>query len=235
MYHRYSQPQSARNQAWDVLKGYLNDDNGFRYRNLYLNAHGSPKLVGGDWEILVAGKSAAEAVRSQRAYLTVKQVRNLLRPGADYRRAYRFAFLDGCETARGGFPEAFCGEILPDRECGEAFFKDEQGNWLARPRAFLGWTEKPSFGGWNLGGKGVHKGYVEFRLRLLAGFSSGQTLAQAIRDAANAVNNKPEFRWESEDFFGNPETITVWDKGLIIMGNRDMKIEEFNRQRLDDN
>ena len=170
----------------------------------------------------------ANTEKNQRAHLTVKQTEQLLHTDhLKNGKPYRFVFLDGCNTAKGGFPKAFCGKNLPKKEMPDvSYFQNLQGEWLARPRAFMGWTKEPQWGT----RRGVFKGYIKFREAFFGKWSeSGKTLRQAVDHAAAAVaypGYDGEYTWRDPYPVGKP---IVWGEGLVIYGYSGLLIEQFNR------
>jgi len=234
-----AEQQAARNQDWDTLKDFCVGKNAptdtptFKYRNLYIDTHGDPKKIGGDWNVWdpKATHVTSFSVNSERAYLTVDQTKNALgTANVNTGKPYRFVFLDGCETAGGDFPQTFCGKVLPNKETDETFFGDPQNGWYARPRAFVGWKKgkEPVWGG--LAPRlGVCKGYIKFRQEFFARWAqTDKTLRQALDEAENTVKDPgvdDDYTWRDP---GHPEKRIVWDDGLVVYGDRDLKIEQFN-------
>lgn len=98
--------QSDRNWSWDALRTAL----GFsEYRNLYLNAHGSPFSMGGDYDLIAPNGVVLGAKDGwgSTARLSASDVRKLLRPKGQPLRSHRFVFLDGCSTYGTRWPKAF--------------------------------------------------------------------------------------------------------------------------------
>ncbi len=197
-----------------------------------ITATASSKKIGGDWNVWdpKAKHVTSFCVNSERAYLTVDQTKNALgTANVNTGKPYRFVFLDGCETAGGNFPQAFCGKVLHNKETDETFFGDPQNGWYARPRAFVGWKKgkEPVWGG-RAPTLGVCEGYIKFRQELFRQWNMDLTLRDALREAANAVKDPgvdDDYTWRDPL---HPEKRIVWDDGLLLYGDRDLKIEQFN-------
>lgn len=118
-YRLRTSPLSAATNDWNALRWALIHPTS---RNFFYFGHGGRDQIGSGTNNLTR--------------ITTAQLYNALatgNPQATNRHAYRFVFLDGCETAKGDLPLAFG---IPKRTMTVADFADDG----RRPCAFMGWT-----------------------------------------------------------------------------------------------
>lgn len=220
--------QSQREDDWATLRMYVRDG---RWRNLYLDSHGTPSMVGGDYDADYPDVGFVLAPNSS-SHMTAQYVREWLNT-TPVSSPYRFVFLDGCETAVGPFPDAFgiTTGMRKRKLVNLSFYKDSQGNYLKRPSAFMGWTIENGFGGLGINEgppmtwKPLHvwKGFVTFRQKFFDELKKGRSFKEARKEAAKVVNNKPEYYV----YFGG-KTRKIWDKGLVQYGYSGLWLENYN-------
>jgi hypothetical protein len=131
--------QTQRNDSWLSFRADLTTSSA---RNYYYQGHGAGTLIGGDIDSLDASGNPTGARitgTSSRAYLTTEWVRNNITfnryTGA---RLMRFVFLDGCETAKGDWPQAFG---VPKLTNTLAYYTAPNRRPNSRPSAFVGWEK----------------------------------------------------------------------------------------------
>jgi hypothetical protein len=99
--------QAQRNDSWADLKAWMFDP---RFRNFYYYGHGSANDLGADIHTFDGSNFVTGGLNfpGSKAHLSSGTVRTELTfnrfAGS---RPYRFAFLDGCNTANGDWPDAF--------------------------------------------------------------------------------------------------------------------------------
>ncbi|HHY84157.1 MAG TPA: hypothetical protein GYA07_01285 [Verrucomicrobia bacterium] len=118
-YRLRTSPLSTATNDWNALRTALIHPTS---RNFFYFGHGGRDQIGSGTNTLTR--------------ITTAQLYNALateNPLATNRHAYRFVFLDGCETAKGDLPLAFG---IPKKTMTVADFADDG----RRPCAFMGWT-----------------------------------------------------------------------------------------------
>jgi hypothetical protein len=115
--------------------------------------------------------------------VTVADISNILHTlpvGQTNRHAYRFAFLDGCSTAKGTLPEAF-GILHKEGVTGPDYY-----NASVRPSAFVGWTADKWIG-FQLGNS-INYDHVNFIVFIQQNMLlNGATISAAKVNAANQI------------------------------------------------
>ena len=131
---------------------------------------------------------------------------NTIPPGQTNRHGFRFVFLDGCESAKGQFPDAF-GMVHKEN-------LDFQYYYYAGERysAFVGWNIEPAIG--TLAGHTVNVYHWKFIQNFLYNWTSGAW--PSVREALNHAGNGP-LGWTDV----NPQTLTVF-------GYRDLGYNQSN-------
>ncbi|MBN9692813.1 MAG: hypothetical protein J0M24_21420 [Verrucomicrobia bacterium] len=236
-----AEAQRLRNVKWQELANYFFDVPYGRWRNFYYMGHGTEHWVGGDFEpdrsnvrqfSLINPESYLRDGKliGSNARLTSEAVRRGLTFNTDFGpRPYRFAFLDGCATAAGDFPEAFgIGKQQNDL----AFYKDAQRNpRRTRPSAFVGWSEliyystvqgrpgsvqNPQTGGVDTWGD--YQQYAFFRTQWMFNWQSNpnfRLLDSALREAQRTTT------WIQ---------LQTYNRVLKIYGFKDLSFNEFNQK-----
>lgn len=156
---------------WNALRLFLGvktaQDAGCR--NFYYFGHGGKQHIGG-WP---------KGVNRPNELARVPQIAALLgNPDVGvYEHSFRFVFLDGCNTAKGGWPDAFG---IPSTLRPKAWF-DSQG--YKRYRAFMGWNQFVQLG---VGGNPttIFFKHLDFSGGFFVEWATGKTLEQATLDSA---------------------------------------------------
>lgn len=190
--------QAQRNASWADLRATMFDP---RYRNFYYYGHGAATDIGADVHTFDATNdvTGGRIFSGSNAHLSSGTVRSEITfnrfAGA---RPYRFAFLDGCNTANGDWPDAFGIEKSTNTL---SFYTGAGNTRRVRPSAFVGWTVTVGGKGWGTADK-----FWEFR-----GFWMGNwsvdflnfTLTEALQSARQGSNWIPLSKMnESMKVFG---------------------------------
>lgn len=170
--------QAQRDDSWATLKAYMFSPD---FRNIYYYGHGGADSIGGDMHTFDSSNyvTGGTTLAGSKAYLTSQSVSNDLTfnryAGA---RPYRFAFLDGCNTANGKWPNAF-GVDKASHDLG--WYTGTNNIRRVRPSAFIGWTVTIGGKGW-----GTVDKFWECRSLWMANWTvtyTGVELNTALEDA----------------------------------------------------
>jgi hypothetical protein len=107
-------------------------------RNLYYFGHGAPDSIGGNISVVDTNSdiTGAKLLPNSKAQLTSQWVKDNVTHNSLWGPIpFRFAFLDGCNTANGGWPAAWG---VPNEEKTIDYYNAAQ----TRPSAFVGWNVK---------------------------------------------------------------------------------------------
>jgi hypothetical protein len=201
--------QTQRYDSWSDLRATMFDP---RFRNFYYYGHGSANDIGADVHTfdnnnyVTGGRNFA----GSKAHLSSGTVRTEITfnrfAGS---RPYRFAFLDGCNTANGEWPDAFgIGKSTNQL----AYYTGPSNTRHVRPSAFVGWTV--TVGGSKDWGT-VDKSW-EFRGFWMANWSVdflNYTLREALRTARQTSNWIPEPKM---------------DQSMKVFGYNELRFNEYN-------
>jgi hypothetical protein len=132
-----NETQQIRDNTWVDFRANLTGSN---VRNLYYQGHGSPSLIGGDYDTYGPTGNITGAKLSgptSKAYLTSEWIKNNVTfnkySGAKY---FRCVFLDGCDTSVGDWPQAFGMNKATNSL---AFYQNVNRKPHTRPSCFVGW------------------------------------------------------------------------------------------------
>ena len=175
--------QSTRNASWDSLRSDLQSWNA---RNFYYFGHGAANSIVGDInEVDSSGNIlGSKKLPDSKAVLTAGWVHeNVTANKSMGAMPFRFVFLDGCNTANGGWPAAWG---VPKQSVNSDWYKNSTNNPGGyRPNAFLGWDV-------TVGGKKENWGTVDkfwqFREFWMGQWSVSygtKSLTDALDDARN--------------------------------------------------
>jgi len=166
---------------WTQLIGFLNESGA---HNFFYYGHAASEFIGMKYYHHLDSVAVADMLENNLSSGT----QTLYGP---QNHPYRFVFLDGCNTARGGLPMAFGipNQVVPE--------DDWDSKYHLQPRAFLGW---PWYTSWTLGTHGAigmdetHMSFVENFFGLWSGQGSGQpplNLGTALDQADQVPNYDP--------------------------------------------
>jgi hypothetical protein len=154
---------------WQNFRNALYDS---RSRNLVYFGHGGPTGLGYN-------------TSNTNRFISATEIGNRLHTvpiGQTNSHSFRFAFLDGCSTAKGNLPEAF-GMIHR-----ENVPYSDYGNASMRYSAFVGWPQDKMIG--LLNGSGyVSLPHVSFITQIQTWMLLGQDIKTAIRSAAGGSSS----------------------------------------------
>ena len=156
---QYNNPSEV--SSWTAFRQALYHPNS---RNLFYNGHGGSKGIGYD-------------ASNTNVFITQKEIESKLHTvpaGQTNSHAYRFVFLDGCQTAKGNLCEAF--GIIRKKNLPASYF-DNAG---LRRRAFVGWNTSPAAG---YAGHLVNPDHWKF----IQNFGWYWTQGLGVRDALNSA------------------------------------------------
>ena len=204
--------QEERNESWAILKNNLLAFPEFR--NFYYFGHGSPNSMGGDMDyydtngLVVGSTSTAKS----KARLTAPEVKSDVtfnkRIGEHH---YRFVWLDGCNTAEGGWPDAFGVNKATNSL---SYYNSSVTNpSRKRPSAFVGWATKPGGEGW-----GTVTGFFNARSEWIKQWSyywQTESLVDAMEFGRNNSNWIPQSKF--------------WD-GIRVYGYNELKMNFYNKK-----
>lgn len=205
--------QTNRDASWSTLQAWLESWNN---RNLYYFGHGAPNAIGGDISTLDSSNNitGSKSLPGSKAYLTSKWVHDNVTDNSTWGpMPFRFVFLDGCDTANGGWPGAWG---VPKQAETLSYYESAANTTHARPSAFVGWNVE-------IGGStawGTVQNFWLFRQYWMANWSvqSGQSdddLNAVFEQARSASNWVPYSQ--------------LWDH-LKIYGYQTMKFTEYNQR-----
>jgi hypothetical protein len=201
--------QAQRNDSWEDLKQWMVDP---RSRNFYYYGHGSATDLGADVHtfdssnyvtggLIFPGSGAHLDSGTLRTRITFNRFNGS--------RPYRFAFLDGCNTANGDWPDAFgIGKGTNTLQ----WYTGPNNTRHVRPSAFVGWTVVVGGKGW-----GTVDKFWECRSFWMGNWSVNlqTTLTDALLQARAGSN------WVPEQQFRN--SLRVY--GYTVLG-----FNEYNRK-----
>ena len=125
---------AERSNSWVTLKAYFQDPS---YRNFYYFGHGGTNSFGGDMNV-VSNEDVISSITLPGNGTSVDTV--FLKNNVGYSRygahPYRFVFMDGCDTATGGLPDAFG---IPKQNMGASWYTSTNNVRHLKPSAFVGW------------------------------------------------------------------------------------------------
>ena len=151
---------------WHNFRNALYDS---RSRNLVYFGHGGPTGLGYD-------------TTSTNRFISATEIGNMLHTipiGQTNSHSFRFAFLDGCSTAKGNLPEAL-GMIHRENVDGSDY-----ANASMRYSAFVGWPADKMIG-FLSGGGYISYDHVNYIVNIQTWMLLGQPIKQAISSAAAA-------------------------------------------------
>jgi hypothetical protein len=205
-----AQAQLMRNNSWIDFRAALTSTS---MRNFYYQGHGSPNSIGGDYDVLGATNQitgSTVAGPDSKAWLSPEWIRNNItfneNRGARYER---FVWLDGCETSKGEWPEAFG---IPKSTNTLAYYADPNRQPHTRPSAFVGWDKI-------VGGNpewGTTASYKYFRSEWMFQWSFEYTDLDEAFDLARSNSN-----WITQ---------ALMDSALRIYGYNKLGFQDFNRR-----
>jgi hypothetical protein len=152
------------NTDWQNFRNALYDS---RSRNLVYFGHGGPTGLGYD-------------TSNTNRFISATEIGNRLHTipiGQTNSHSFRFAFLDGCSTAKGNLPEAL-GMIHTENVDGADY-----ANASMRYSAFVGWPQDKMIGILQGGGY-ISYDHVNFITGIQTWMLLGQSVKQAISSAA---------------------------------------------------
>jgi hypothetical protein len=201
--------QADRDASWQSLgSNYLQRWN---IRNFYYFGHGAPDSIGGDVNTLDSSNNitGAKNLPGSKAYLTSKWVHDNVTFNSLWGPIpFRFVFLDGCDTAKGGWPQAWG---VPKQAEPLSYYQSTNNTAGRRPSAFVGWDVE--IGG-NKGWGTIDK-FWQFRTSWMAQWSvefATETLKNAFDDAFNFSN------WVDQNHYNH----------MKIFGYQDMKFLDYD-------
>ena len=162
--YRIHYNDSAEADSWAAFRAALYHPTS---RNVFYSGHGGANGIGRD-------------LRNTNSSISVTEIQNRLHTvpaGQTNRHAFRFVFLDGCETASGGFPEAF--GIVHKENLSEDYYIAS----AERPSAFVGSNKSPSIAYANSINTDHWKFINNFQFRWATG--------EGLRSALDNANNGP--------------------------------------------
>ena len=205
--------QADRDSDWFTVKTILQRP---ECRNYYYYGHGNSNSIGGDLNSYDTNGAITGCLGlpHSKAYLTASIVKSdvtyNLNTGV---HQFRFVWLDGCNTALGGWPDAFgVGKGTNDL----SYYSNSTNNPShLRPSAFVGWATQPGGAGW-----GNVQDYFFFRSEWSMHWSydwQTESLVQALTDAISTSNWPPG---------GGSQ---LWG-GLRAYGYNNLRMNEYNQK-----
>jgi hypothetical protein len=179
-----SYSQTNRDASWQALEQvYLER---WSVRNFYYFGHGAANSIGGDINVLDSSNNiiASKILPGSKSYMTAQFVHDNITFNKSYGAIpFRFVFLDGCNTASGGWPQAWG---VPKQSESLSYYQSSSNVTHARPSAFVGWDVE-------VGGStdwGTISSFWEFRKDWMAEWAGTEfeTLDSSFSDA-NLVSN----------------------------------------------
>lgn len=207
--------QAQRNASWADLKAWMYDP---RQRNFYYYGHGSANSIGGDAHTFDGSNfvTGGMSFPGSKAMLTSATVRNEITfnryAGS---RPYRFAFLDGCNTANGDWPDAFG---VGKGTNALAWYTGTNNTRRVRPSAFVGWNVTVGGKGW-----GTVDKFWQFRGFWMGNWSVNKNdtdkgrLGEALRLAQSGAIWPPQ---------GLPQL----NGALRVHGYQNLRFDEYNHR-----
>lgn len=214
----FATAQTIRNNSWINLRAYLFVREN---RNFYYLGHGAATLIGGDWDrmdtnsVIVGSEISQSNSPASVAYLTTGWVRtNLVFNRYAGPKPYRFAFVDGCSTANGDWPDAFgIGKTTNSL----SYYQDAGRKPKTRPSAFVGWKETTYYGrpseGW-----GDYQTFANFRSEWMFNWSQNPATPQLNSALLQARQNSG---WISKP---------KYDEVIAVFGYQLLRFSEYNHR-----
>lgn len=187
---QYANPNEG--SSWQTFRQALYHPNS---RNLFYSGHGGNNGI---------GYNAANT----NVFITRAEIESVLRTvplGQTNRHAFRFVFLDGCQTANGHLPEAF-GIVREEDLSFEYYYNSGE-----RYSAFVGWNKSPTAG---YAGHLVSPDHWKFLMNFQYAWL---TEGQGVREALNRAKNGP---------LNN--NVNVNPKHLTVLGYRNLGPNQNN-------
>lgn len=129
--------QTNRDASWQTLEQtYLER---WTVRNFYYFGHGAANLIGGDISTLDNSNNITGSINlaGSHAYMTPQFVHDNITFNKSFGAIpFRFVFLDGCNTASGGWPQAWG---VPKQPESLSYYQSSSNPNHARPSTFIGW------------------------------------------------------------------------------------------------
>jgi len=176
-----SYSQANRNASWQTLEQtYLER---WTVRNFYYFGHGAANSIGGDINTLDSSNNitSSKTLPGSTAYMTSQFVHDNITFNKSYGAIpFRFVFLDGCNTASGGWPQAWG---IPKQNEPLSYYTSSSNTTGARPSAFVGWDVE-------IGGSkdwGTIPNFWQFRMDWMAEWAG--TFEEDLYDALQAGND----------------------------------------------
>jgi hypothetical protein len=220
--------QVIRNNTWDGFRTYM-FNLAYNVRNLYYMGHATGADIGGDFDyetngVVVFSQNNPDSylVGNTRVVSTAFLAHTAVLGGITENkevgpRRYRFAFLDGCASAGGYWPEAFgVGKETNTL----AIYQDPSFNvYNWRPSAFVGWQEPIGYC-WvrnqRVGDWGDYVQYANFRTEWMTEWSvRARTLIASLTQASQTAG------WI------NSSTL---NRVLRAFGYQELRFNDFNRR-----
>jgi hypothetical protein len=126
-----------RSNSWATVRAYLKDPS---YRNFYYFGHGGTNGFGGDMNV-VSNENIINSITlpGNAACVDTVFIKNNIGYARYEAHPYRFVFLDGCDTATGGLPDAFG---IPKQNMGVSWYTSTNNVRHLKPSAFVGWDSE---------------------------------------------------------------------------------------------
>jgi hypothetical protein len=172
--------------SWQSFRQALSHPNS---RNLFYSGHGGNGGIGYD-----RGNTNVHIKRCE-----IEAMLHTVPAGQTNRHAFRFVFLDGCETASGHLPEAF--GIIRRKDLPHSYY-DNAG---LRRSTFVGWNKSPAIG---LSGRYVSTDHWKF----IQNFQYLWNTGTGVREALNGANRNGPGGMNNV----NPNHLTVF--GCVDLG-----------------
>jgi hypothetical protein len=232
----------TRNNDWAILRGAIEDigTNPQRSRNIWIFAHGSGSLMGGDWDNAQGTSSELDTFTSASGISTYKTYYPPYPPGnmplppvivptGITPKPYRFVFLHGCETGKGYWYHTF--GIKKGERTIQEYLNTGGTEWRKRPSVMVSWTKKIVVA--NVAGSIVLPGFQNFREEFWSRWlgnppdTPGLELKLAMERANRAVL---DLGWYNTSYPGLYQVDWLW--GLRYDGYTEMKYSYFNCRSL---
>jgi len=205
--------QADRDGDWFTVKTILQRP---ECRNYYYYGHGNSNIIGGDLDAYGTNGAVTgcQNLPHSNAHLTASTVKSEITHNLSIGvHQYRFVWLDGCNTALGGWPDAFgVGKRTNDL----SYYRNITNNPSHfRSSAFVGWATKPGGDGW-----GNVRDYFNYRNEWSMHWSyywQTKSLVQALTDAISTSNWPPGRGGQ------------LWD-GLRAYGYNILRMNEYNQK-----
>ncbi len=207
--------QADRDDSWEQLTyNYLGSSDG-QIRNFFYSGHGAPNAIGGDISTLDSSNhiTGAKGFPGSKAKLTSETVKKAIvfnpYSGVHF---YRFVWLDGCDTATGGFPDAWgIGKTTNNL----SYYTSPANTYHMRPSSFIGWNTEVGSAGW-----GTVAGDWLFKTYWMANWSvNNGNINDNLDDNLNSASDGA--RWP-------PGGLGQLWGAMRLYGYRIMKFNEYN-------